>query len=362
VTNRRKETYRGKSLVSYALGTPALMRWLDQNPLVEFQGIQKVYDPAQIGRNPRFIAVVAARAIDLSGRIALQIGKGNVATGPAEVLDFVRGAELSAGGRILFALPSRNRRGQPNIYPSLKGWPNLFAFYESVDKVATEHGIASLRGLSLRERAQALIDIAHPDDRGPLVEKAKARKIIYADQVYLQGSGLLFPTGISRRQTFKGGIEVLFRPIRPSDEEPMRRLFYRFSGEAIYARYFGHVQSMPHAQMQHYVNVDWGQTMSIVGEVEENAGRQIVAEARYIQEGPRPRAEVVFIVDERYQRLGIARYLLLMLKDIAVQRGLQGFDAEVLLTNSAMMRVFKTSGLAVRAQLECGTYHVEMVF
>lgn len=362
VTNRRKDTYRGKSLVSYALGTPALMQWLDQNPLVEFQGIHKVYDPAQIGRNPGFVAVVAARAVDLSGRVALQVGKGNVAAGPGEVLDFVRGAELSPGGRIIFALPSRNLKGQPNIHCSLEGWPNLFAFHESVDRVVTEYGVASLKGCTLRERAQTLIDIAHPEDRGKLVEKARTRKILYPDQVFVQPNDAIMAEKLCQRHTFKGGIEVVFRPIRPSDEEKMRRLFYRFSDEAIYARYFGHIQSMPHARLQHYVNVDWRQTVSIVGLVEENFRQKLVAEARYIREGERPWAEVVFVVDEHYQRLGIASYLLGMLKRIALEQGLLGFDAEVLLANSAMMKVFRKSGLAVTAHLDGGTYHVEMRF
>jgi len=91
--NRRKETYRGVSLTSYAFGTPKLMEWLDNNPLVEFQRIDKVFNPLTIGRNPRFVTIVAARKVDLCGRIGLYIGKGNVATGPAEVMDFLNGAE-----------------------------------------------------------------------------------------------------------------------------------------------------------------------------------------------------------------------------------------------------------------------------
>ncbi|MGA8279374.1 MAG: acetyl-CoA hydrolase/transferase C-terminal domain-containing protein, partial [Desulfobacterales bacterium] len=111
ITNRSKGTYRGKSLTSYAIGTPELFTWLDQNPLVEFQAIDKVFNPSQIGRNAHFTAVIAARKVDLYGRIVLQIGKGTVATGPAEVADLVSGAEISPGGRTIFALPSRNRKG-----------------------------------------------------------------------------------------------------------------------------------------------------------------------------------------------------------------------------------------------------------
>jgi acyl-CoA hydrolase len=129
VTNRRKDTYRGKSLTSYALGTPDLMQWLDNNPLVEFQRIDKVFNPLIIGRNPKFVTVVAARKVDLYGRIGLYTGKGTVASGPAEVMDFLSGAELSEGGRSIFALTSRDPKGLPNILPSLVDLPNQFGAF-----------------------------------------------------------------------------------------------------------------------------------------------------------------------------------------------------------------------------------------
>ena len=81
VTNRCKEIFRGKCLAAYALGTPALFSWLDRNPLVEFQGIDKVFNPLQIGRNSRFVSVLPARKVDLSGWVVLHFGKGNVAGG-----------------------------------------------------------------------------------------------------------------------------------------------------------------------------------------------------------------------------------------------------------------------------------------
>jgi len=130
--NRRKETYRGVSLTSYAFGTPKLMAWLDNNPLVEFQRIDKVFNPVTIGSNPRFVTVVAARKVDLYGRIGLYTGKGNVASGPAEVMDFINGAELSEGGRSIFALTSRDPTDSPNILLSIAGRPNQFRAIESV--------------------------------------------------------------------------------------------------------------------------------------------------------------------------------------------------------------------------------------
>lgn len=362
ITNRSKGTYRGKSLTSYAIGTPELFTWLDQNPLVEFQAIDKVFNPSQIGRNAHFTAVVAARKVDLYGRIVLQIGKGTVATGPAEVADLVSGAEISPGGRTIFALPSRNRKGTANILISIKEFPNQFKSRESVDVMVTEYGIARLKGYTLRERAQALIDIAHPADRPLLIEQAKAANIIYPDQIFLADSAHLYPAAVDEISRLKDGAAVRYRPIKPSDEEQMRQLFYRFSDEAVYYRYFGHVKAMPHAKMQQYVNVDWSNTMSILGLVESGDKSRVIAEARYIIERERPYAEVVFVVDEAYQGQGIATYMLRMLVRLARERGVQGFTADVLFSNLGMMKVFRNGGLPIKAELKDGIYHLSIPF
>ncbi len=360
VTNRFKGTYRGKSLASYALGSQKLLDWLNQNPMVEFQSVDKVFDPGQIGRNPQFVAILPARKMDLLGGIALQIGKGNVATGPTEVLDFIHGAEISPGGRTIFALPSRNRDGQPNILISVQDYPNLFPLRESVDLVVTEYGVARLRGYSLRERAQALIDIAHPDDRPLLIEQARSRHIVYPDQVFIPESAHLYPSEIDETHLFKGDIRIRFRPIKPSDEEEMRRLFYRFSDNAVYYRYFGHVTSMPHAKIQEYVNVNWSRTMSIVGIAECEDQRRVIAEARYIRQDVQPLAEIVFVVDEAYQGVGIGSFLFQMLMRLARERGVEGFTADVLYSNQAMMKVFRRSAPALKARLQNGIYQVEI--
>ena len=139
------------------------------------QGIDLVFNPVQIGQNPRFISIIPARKVDISGRIALHIGKGAVATTPGEAMDFINGAELSKGGCVIFALPSRNLKGNPNILLSVEELPNLLGFRESVDMVITEYGVANLRGRTVRERAQALIDVAHPEDRERLVEEGKKK-------------------------------------------------------------------------------------------------------------------------------------------------------------------------------------------
>jgi acyl-CoA hydrolase/GNAT superfamily N-acetyltransferase len=362
VSNRRKETHRGKALTSYAFGSWKLMRWLDNNPLVEFQRIDKVFNPLVIGRNPKFVTIVAAKKVDLYGRIGLHTGKGIIAGGPAEIMDFLRGTELSEGGRSIFALTSRDPAGRSNILLSIAHHPNQFGRFESVGAVVTEYGVAYLEGRTVRERAQALIDIAHPDDRSGLVRKAKDKKILYDDQIFLEESARLYPSDIAETCKAKNDLQIRFRAIRPHDEEGMRHLFYRFSDEAVYARYFHSVSSMPHAKMQEYVNVDWNQVMSIVGLIGEEGKGRIMAEARYIKIPGSPFAEVVFIVDEKYQRAGIATMMYEMLVRLARERGVKGFVAEVLFSNIGMMKVFKKGQLPVKARLESGVYHLEIPF
>jgi acyl-CoA hydrolase/RimJ/RimL family protein N-acetyltransferase len=362
VTNRRKAIFKGKSVTSYAFGTPDLMRWLDRNPLIEFQGTDRVLNPMRIGSNTRFISLLPARKVDLSGRIALHAGRGNVVAGPAEAADMVSGAELSSGGKSIFALPSRNRKGEPNIRLSVELFPNQFNLRESVDMVATECGVAHLRGRSVRERALALIEIAHPDDRETLVEQAKAEHILYPNQIYLADSARLYPAEIATRHVFKGDLSVDFRAIKPSDVEDMRRLFYRFSDTSVYYRYFSPIKTMPHAKMQEYVNIDFSRTLSIVGLVKEMGEGSIIAEGRFVREPQGPVADVAFVVDEAYQGRGIATFVLKMLIRLAKERGLKGFKADVLSSNKSMLKVFEKSGLAVEARVVDGVYELNLPF
>jgi acyl-CoA hydrolase/GNAT superfamily N-acetyltransferase len=361
VSNRHKEHFPNKSLTSYATGTTELLKWLHLNPLVEFQALDKVFNPMRIGRNQKFVAIIPCRKVDLTGRAALHMSGGNITTDPAMVIDFFNGSEISEGGYSIFALPSRNLKGDSNIRLSIEEFPNQLNTRESVDLVVTEYGVANLNGRTIRERAQALIEVAHPDDRAGLVNQAKEQNILYKDQIFLAESAHLYPSEVVTRQKFKE-ITIRFRPIKPSDEEEMRHLFYRFSDEAVYYRYFTHKKSMPHSRMQSYVNVDYRDTMSIVAVVDEPRKGQIVGEARYVRYPDKPYGDVAFIVDETYQGYGIATYMYKMLIRLAKERGLHGFTADVLPGNKSMMKVFEKGDTEVKATLEEGVYHLVIPF
>lgn len=362
VTNRKKNYFRDKSLTAYAQGTPELMQWLHRNPLIEFQGIDVVSDHLRISLNDRMIAILPARKVDLTGGIALHIGKGNVTPGPGQAQEFFAGAEHSRWGRTIFALPSRNLKGQSNVLLSVEDFPNQFTNRESLDLIVTEYGIAAMIGRTVRERAQALIDIAHPEDRAELIQQAKKANILYADQIYLTDSGSLYPEKLACTHTFKDGLKVRFRAIKPSDEEEMRRLFYRFSDTAVYYRYFSAIKAMPHRKMQEYVNVDYQRFMSIVGTIDDAGTERIIAEGRYVRHHDRPIADVAFVVDENYQGRGIASFLFEMLIRVAREQGIEGFTADVLADNKAMLKVFEKAPFPIRAVMEFGIYNLTIPF
>jgi GNAT superfamily N-acetyltransferase len=244
----------------------------------------------------------------------------------------------------------------------LRNLRNQFHMRESIDAVVTEYGIANLKWRTIRERAQALIDIAHPDDRKKLVEQAKEKKILFQDQIFLSDSAHLYPMNIEAEHNFKNELKVRFRAIKPSDEEDMRRLFYRFSDQTVYRRFFYPIRTMPHQKMQQYVNINYSQVMSVVALVGEPGAGTIIAEARYAKDEKSAYGDVAFVVEEKYQGLGIASYLYEMLIRLAKERGLKGFTAQVLQTNKGMMKVFEKGHLPITARLKDGLYRLEIPF
>jgi acyl-CoA hydrolase/RimJ/RimL family protein N-acetyltransferase len=361
VNNRRKSPFRGKSLASYALGTKELMTWLDRNPLVEFQGIDWVCNPKFISKNPQFVSIYEARKIGIMGSVAFPL-RGAVITGPGEGSDFFKGAESSKDGRTIIGLPSRNADGKSNILVSIQNYANQLRLKESVHMIATEYGVAVLKWRSLRERAQAIIDIAHPDDREDLIKQARERKIIYPNQIYVTRSAHLYPSHIFHTKRFKGGNDIRFRSMKPSDEEAMRRFFYRCTREMIFYRFFYSIKTMSHDKMQEYVNVDYEREVSIVGFGGEKGDGRIIAEARLIQEESSNFGEVAFLIDAPYQGMGVASYLLELLIVEARKRGLSGLTAQVLAENQAMIKVFEKTNLPLKTNLDSGVFQVKISF
>ena len=175
VTNRYKKIHPGKTVTAFALGTRRLYDFVDDNPAVAFLDVDYVNDTSVIRRNKRVIAINSAIEVDITGQIcADSIGTYHY-SGVGGQMDFMRGAALSEGGKPIVALTSRTAKGIPRIVPMLKPGAGVVTTRAHVHYVVTEYGTAFLFGKNLRERATALIAIAHPDDREAL-ERAAAER------------------------------------------------------------------------------------------------------------------------------------------------------------------------------------------
>lgn len=165
INNKNKTIHPNKTVTSFALGSRRLYDYADDNPAIAFLDIDYVNDPHVIRRNPKVIAINSAIEVDLTGQVcADSIGEYQY-SGIGGQMDFMRGAALSNGGKPIIALNSRTAKGIARIVPNLKPGAGVVTTRGHVHYVVTEYGTAFLFGKNLRQRAKALIEIAHPDDR-----------------------------------------------------------------------------------------------------------------------------------------------------------------------------------------------------
>jgi acyl-CoA hydrolase len=172
ITNEKKRVHPGKMVSAFAMGTRRLYDFIDDNPQVVLLDVAYVNDTAVIRRNPKVTAINSAIEVDLTGQVGADSMGTRQYSGVGGQMDFVRGASLSEGGKPIIALPSVTGKGISRIAPHLRLGSGVVTTRAHVHYVVTEYGIAYLYGKNLRQRARALIDIAHPDHRADLEEKA----------------------------------------------------------------------------------------------------------------------------------------------------------------------------------------------
>ena len=179
INNKMKRVHPNKTVTSFAVGTRKLYNYIDDNPSFAFLDIDYVNDPHVIRRNPKVIGINSAIEVDITGQVcADSIGEYQY-SGIGGQMDFMRGAALSEGGKPIIALTSRTAKGIPRIVPTLKMGAGVVTTRGHVHYVATEYGVAFLFGKNLRQRARALINIAHPDDREMLEKYCHERFKIF---------------------------------------------------------------------------------------------------------------------------------------------------------------------------------------
>ena len=175
VTGEKKIKKRGKVVTCFAMGTQKLYDFIDDNPIIHFREAAYTNDTAIIRRNPKVTAINSAIEIDLTGQVCADtIGKYQY-SGVGGQMDFIRGASLSEGGKAIIAMPSITTKGYSKIVPYLKEGAGVTTTRAHVHYVVTENGIVNLFGKNLKQRAKALIEIAHPDYQENLEKEAFER-------------------------------------------------------------------------------------------------------------------------------------------------------------------------------------------
>jgi acyl-CoA hydrolase len=173
ITCDRKTMHPGKAVASFAMGSQKLYDFLDDNPFFEFRRTEFVNSPRIIAANHKMTAINSALQVDLTGQVCADSLGRRFFSGIGGQVDFVRGAAMSEGGRPIIALPSTAKGGTiSRITPMLSEGAGVVTSRGDVHTIVTEWGVAHLHGKTIRERARALIDIAHPDYREELTRTA----------------------------------------------------------------------------------------------------------------------------------------------------------------------------------------------
>lgn len=180
ITNRKKKVHPGRIVTSFVIGSDRLYRFVDDNPLVEFHPCDRTNDTSLIRKNDKVVAINSAIEVDLSGQVVADSIGFRIYSGIGGQMDFIRGAALSKGGKPIIALPSMAAGGKASrIVMAVRGGAGVVTTRGHVHWVVTEHGAVNLFGKSLRQRAEALIGIAHPDARVSLrAEFAERRHVV----------------------------------------------------------------------------------------------------------------------------------------------------------------------------------------
>jgi acyl-CoA hydrolase len=173
IDGERKTLHRGKLVVGFVLGTRRLFQFVHENPLFEFRPIRYTNDPFIIAQNDKMVAINSALEVDLTGQICSDSIGTKPYSGVGGQVDFMRGAARATGGKPIIALPSTARNGTVSrIVPVLTPGAGVVTSRADVHYVVTEYGVAYLHGKTVRQRAEALIAIAHPEFREELERTA----------------------------------------------------------------------------------------------------------------------------------------------------------------------------------------------
>ena len=322
ISGRRKTLLPGKVVASFAMGSPALYEFLDDNPAFEFRQTGFVNSPSVIARNDHMTSINSALQVDVTGQVCADSIGRTFYSGIGGQVDFIRGAAMSKRGKPIIALPSTAKNGTiSRIVSELDPGAGVVTSRGDVHYVVTEYGMAYLHGKTIRERAMALIEIAHPDFRSDLLARAKGRRCVPGTWE-LPTESKRYPDEMIERVTF-GNLSPVVRPLRASDAETLRSFFFSHRPGTVYGRYQYPKKLMSEDEARQLCSLDYRQRMAlgVFGGADEN---EILAIGRYTLSEKTGYAELAVVVHEDHRRQGIATHLIQRLEAHARRCGVTG--------------------------------------
>jgi len=168
INSNYKGVNEGRALATFLMGSKRLYDYVDDNPFIEMRSADYVNDVENIRKNPKMVAINSAIEVDLTGQVCADSIGPRMYSGVGGQMDFIRGASLSEGGKAIIALPSTTKKGVNRIVPFLRHGSGVVTTRAHVHYVVTEYGVANLYGKTIKQRAKALIELAHPNNREQL--------------------------------------------------------------------------------------------------------------------------------------------------------------------------------------------------
>lgn len=340
ITNRKKGFNDGKMVASTAIGNEAFYEFLNDNPAIEFHPSDYVNDPAIIARHNKMVAMSVVMTIDLTGQAAADALPQNQFSGVTGVLDFIRGATMSPGGKSILMLSATAAQGKKSRIVPLLADTAVVVPRSDVQHVVTEYGAVNLFGKSLQERALGLISIAHPYFRDELFSQAKKMGLLSAERTLHESIHGVYPVHLETVMEINGQ-QVTVRPAKPVDERRIQEHFYSLDKDDVIARFFHDKRSFDKDEAEEVSQIDYIKDLTLLAIVGEFGFGQAVGIGEYLLDPATNYAEIAFSISKPYQKMGLGRILLRKLEAAAREHGIAGFFAYTSAQNQGMIRLFK---------------------
>jgi GNAT superfamily N-acetyltransferase len=286
------------------------------------------------------VSMNVAMTIDLTGQVAADALPHNHFSGVTGMLDFMRGAVQSQGGKAILLLPATALQGKKSrIVPELDD-EAVVVPRGDVHYVVSEYGAVNLFGKSLQERAMAMISIAHPNFRDELFFKAQKMGLLSPERTLSESLHGVYPIHLEETIDIDGE-PVTIRPAKPVDERRIQEHFYNLDKDDVVSRFFHEKTSFVHDEIKGVSLIDYIKDLTVVAVVGEFGFGRIVGIGEYLLNPASNEAEIAFSISKSYQKKGLGKILLNKLAAAARDNGIAGLMAYTSAQNRGMIKLFK---------------------